>query len=339
MTGVKNAPQKETCHPKMASLFASSGNLLSVHDFMARSNEIYYGEGGGHPLGKEGDFITAPMISPVFGEIIGLSLLDAWQRLGSWPRFTLLELGPGQGTLMRDILTITKGYPLFHQAMDLVFLEINPDFSFPHPHQHFQTIETLKLEKQPVIMVANEFFDALPVRQWRQDQTGQEEERTVQWTDQGLRFSFPDEACERETCPQGVAIFQKLVSHMAQWGGAGVILDYGDAGENRKGSTLQGVHRHQPCHPLDRPGYQDLTAWVAFDELMAVLDAHTPISHHYETQRSFLIHRGIWVRLQQILHGLENPQEQKDHTLAVDRLIHPQGMGQLFKALWFEKGI
>lgn len=306
-------------HPLIQKAFDQNNKCLTVHDYMMISNRVYYENT--MALGPQGDFITAPEISSLFGDIIGLSLLDAWHAMGS-PPVDLIELGPGRGLLMQDILRITRHDPHFHESLCLKFVDIHRAFTFDKPHRVFKSLEEA-LSPKPTLFVANEFFDALPIHQYIHKDTTKLE-RFVHLHEGKLSYSFDDDTI-METCPLGLSLINLMASHIHTWGGYGLIIDYGKEG---MGSTLQAVKDHKQVHPLSNPGYQDLTAHVDFK---ALLEALTPweLEKHLETQRSFLVNRGLYVRLQQSpdLKTLK----------AIERLVGIDAMGLLFKVLWMTK--
>lgn len=315
--------------PRISHAFKINQGSLTVHDYMALCNQIYYSTC--QPFGCEGDFITAPLLSPLFGEIIGVTLLEAWYRLGAPSSFDLIELGPGQGHLMEDILRITKNHSSFHQAMTVKYVDINPHFHAPFSHKTYKTVsQVLKDQNQPLFVIANEFFDALPVHQYVSD--GQE--RHVILQDKKLRFSHNTEDDLSETSSEIPKIYNLFAKNIQKHGGAALIIDYGYNIETPKGSTLQSVKSHTYGHALDQPGSQDLTVHVNFHPLIKNAVA-LKISHHFQTQRQFLLTHGIMQRAHQVMatHRLKDP---KRYISGFHRLIDKDAMGLLFKTLWIE---
>lgn len=299
---------------------------------MALANKIYYQQG--NAVGAEGDFITAPQLSSLFGEIIGLSLLDAWIRLGSPTSFDLIECGPGRGLLMEDILRITDGFKDFQQALSLKFIEINPLFCFEKHHKTFPDLKEA-LTQRPTFIVANEFFDALPIHQYL-PQESTLIERRILYRSSHLIFSYEESPEIVEICPWGQKIFETIIDHLKHWGGAALIIDYGDA-SSPKGSTLQAVYRHKKTSPLQRPGRQDLTAHVNFEPFIRYAERGGPtLKWHFETQRSFLLSRGAYARAQQALKTMHQAEKRDRYQGALQRLVDPDAMGSLFKVLWVE---
>lgn len=300
------------------------------------------------PLGKSGDFTTAPEISQMFGELIGLSLAQSWVDQGRPARFTLAEAGPGRGTLMKDILRATRAVPGFVQAANITLIEASPFL------QNIQR-ETLQeyapdwigsvdaLPPMPLFFVANEFFDALPIRQFIRD--GKHwRERCVGADNTTLQFGLspplaPPELVHRladtkdgdlvEICPAATSIAAQIGQIIEARSGCALIIDYGDW--RSQGDTLQAVKNHGFVDPLETPGDADLTAHVDFEALCrAVACRHTRLT----PQGVFLERLGISQRAQTLLSGA-GANTRKDVTLAHKRLTHPSEMGNLFKTIGF----
>ncbi len=304
------------------------------------------------PLGVTGDFTTAPEISQMFGELIGLSLAQAWLDQGSPKAITLAELGPGRGTCMADILRATRAVPGFHDAAQVVLVEASPTL------RRMQA-ETLKdanpiwadtandLPEAPLFLIANEFFDALPIRQfqragggWREQMVGMQDGALAL----GLGPASPQPALSHriqdtkdgdivEDCPAAAPIIDTLSDRIDRFGGAALIIDYGDW--RSLGDTLQALRDHQPVDPLDAPGTADLTAHVDFEALTKA--ARCPFSR-VTPQGVFLERLGITARAQALAKGLRGSALDA-HISAHRRLTHPEEMGNLFKVLsLFPKG-
>ncbi len=321
---------------------------ISVADYMAECllhpNYGYYT--AQNPIGRAGDFITAPEISQMFGELIGLCLAQAWLDQGAPAPFTLLELGPGRGTLMSDILRATKGVSGFHEAARLHLLEAAPQMreSQRNALKGFDLTFVNRVEEipeKPLWCVANEFFDALPIRQFQRAQAGWREKRVG--LEQGaLAFGWGPVLPEAtlvnrledtregnivEIAPAAPAICTGLGSRIAAHGGAGLIIDYGDW--RSRGDTLQAVRAHEYAAVLEAPGKCDLTAQVDFEAL-----AHaTPSACSQLTPQGVFLERlGITQRAQSLAHKLQGD-ALTAHVSAHRRLTHPDEMGNLFKIL------
>ena len=298
-----------------------------------------------NPFGSGGDFITAPDISQMFGELLGLSLAQAWLDQGAPNPFTLAELGPGRGTLMADILRATKAVPGFHAAMRVVLVEASPRLRATqaqalHGYRPLWADSVQDLPRHPLFLVANEFFDALPIRQFQRAGLGWRE-RLVGLSGEALSFGLGPvvpiaELTHRladtvdgdvvEICPQAPAIMGEIAARMADQGAA-LIIDYG--GWHSLGDTFQAVQAHQPVDPFAAPGQADLTAHVDFAALAAA--AH-PAAHAYTTQGALLSALGLAQRSARLAQNLSGAALQS-HLDATQRLTAPTEMGSLFKVL------
>lgn len=299
------------------------------------------------PLGTAGDFITAPEVSQMFGEVLGLCLAQAWQDQGA-PRMTLAELGPGRGTLMADMLRATRRVPGFHAAIDIHLVEASrplrkaqKDALKNHEVTWHDSVETLP--DRPLLAVANEFFDALPIRQMVREGGGWRE-RMVGLRDGALTFGLSAPKAVPllshrigdtadgdvvEFSPTAAMVAEALGARIARHGGAALIVDYGDW--RAQGDTFQALRGHAPADPLATPGEADLTAHVDFEALaQASPAAHTRLTR----QGVFLERLGITGRAQMLARGLEGD-ALKSHVAAHRRLTHPEEMGTLFKVLGF----
>ncbi|WP_435166947.1 class I SAM-dependent methyltransferase [Falsirhodobacter sp. 1013] len=287
------------------------------------------------PFGTTGDFTTAPEISQMFGEMLGLCLAQVWLDQGGGA-FTLAELGPGRGTLMADILRATKGVPGFHAAADLVMVEASPRLRALQaervPARHVETVHDLP--DGPLFLVANEFFDALPIRQFVRDSAGWRERMvgpdltlglSAPLTLQSLAYRLDDtqDGDVVEICPQAIPIMEAVAARVAQ-GGLALIVDYG--GWRSRGDTFQALSGHAFADPFAAPGRADLTAHVDFEALAL---AAAPCTHHYTTQGRLLAALGIGLRAERLAARGDAPA----HLSALERLTDPAQMGELFKAL------
>ena len=298
------------------------------------------------PFGGSGDFITAPEISQMFGELIGLCLVQSWMDQGQPSSFSLVELGPGRGVLMADILRAAAQVPAFADAAEVILVEASPKLQEIQretlkAHEVTFVTDVSALPQQPLFMVANEFFDALPIRQfvrshthWRERQIGCDGDALIfglsAETPQPTlndRLSDTTENDVVEYAPATAPIMAELGSRIDTHGGAGLIIDYGDW--HSLGDTLQAVRQHQRTGVLDHPGTSDLTAHVDFEALaQAVPCAHSRLT----PQGVFLERLGITQRAEHLAQNLSNePLEQ--HIKAHRRLTHPDEMGNLFKVL------
>ncbi len=295
------------------------------------------------PLGVAGDFTTAPEISQMFGELIGLSLAQSWLDQGAPATFTLAELGPGRGTLMADIMRATRAVPGFHDAATVHFIEASPSLRAKQAELVPDAVwhdDVGSLPDAPLFLIANEFFDALPIRQFTRDADGWRE-HMVGLTDGtlalGLSQPAPIEALEHrlddtplggvvEICP-ALPAFTGLIAEMIEArGGAALIIDYGDW--QSKGDTFQALSNHEMVDPFAAPGQADLTAHVDFAAIANAAKTHSAMT----PQGVFLERLGITVRAQALAKGLTGD-ALTSHIAAHKRLTHPDEMGALFKVI------
>jgi SAM-dependent MidA family methyltransferase len=320
---------------------------ISLADYMAdcllHPDHGYYATRD--PFGLSGDFITAPEISQMFGELIGLALAQSWIDQGSPAPFTLAELGPGRGTLMADALRATKSVPGFHDALTVHFVEASPALRaaqaklVPDANWHDSVVT---LPDQPLFLIANEFFDALPIRQfvrtgdaWREKMVGLKDDALRL----GLSAAAPIALLEHrlgdtgqgdlvEHCPALPAIMQLIGQKIDAQGGVALIIDYGDW--QSQGDTLQALRAHDHVDPLATPGDSDLTAHVDF---AAVARNAAPAKFtRLTTQGVFLERLGITARAQTLAKNLTG-KARDAHIKAHRRLTHPAEMGDLFKVI------
>lgn len=299
------------------------------------------------PLGATGDFVTAPEISQMFGELIGLALAQSWLDQGSPAPFTLAELGPGRGTLMADILRATAGVPGFLAAAQIVLIEASPILKARQAealaaHAPAWVDAVADLPDQPLWLVANEFFDALPVRQFQREGTGWRE-RCVGLSGGALSFGLspvgPQPALDHrledtrdgdlvEWGAPASATVAEIGGRISGQSGAALIIDYGDW--RSLGDTLQALRGHAPTDPLDAPGTADLTTHVDFEALSV---AAAPAAFTRLTPQGVFLERlGITHRAQSLAKGMEGS-ARKGLIAAHRRLTHPDEMGNLFKVL------
>ncbi|MEM8555118.1 MAG: SAM-dependent methyltransferase [Pseudomonadota bacterium] len=333
---------------ELAARITQSGPM-PVSDFMAECllHPVHGYYTTAEPFGTEGDFITAPDVSQMFGEMVGVALAQAWMDQGAPESFVLGELGPGRGTLMADIWRATKGVPGFQQAAQVALVEASPKLRATQA-KHLADVppswhdNVADLPQGPLFLVANEFFDALPIRQFVRGARNWQE-RCVGLVDGELAFGLSAEVPYAalnhrlddtrpgdivEICPSATPIVEHLTQRLVTHGGAVLIIDYG--GWRSLGDTLQAVHRHTKVPPLTEPGQADLTAHVDFEALATAAAAAevTPMV----PQGVFLERLGITTRAQNLARGLSGEPLQT-HVAAHRRLTHPAEMGSLFKAL------
>jgi NADH dehydrogenase [ubiquinone] 1 alpha subcomplex assembly factor 7 len=308
----------------------------------------------GRPFGAAGDFVTAPEISQIFGELIGLWCAVVWRRMGAPAPVRLAELGPGRGTLMADALRAIAGVPGFRAALDLHLIETGPALRrlqaaaltmiAPTWHDHVSTVPD-----GPLIVVANEFLDALPIRQLQRGPRFWHERRidlgsggdTFRFVLDGApsplgamlgpAFADAPEGSIAELCPAGLALARTLGERIARSGGAALIVDYGYAA-SVPGDTFQAVRGHRRHDPLVEPGTADLTAHVDFARLARAAAEGGAAIHGPIAQGAFLTRLGAEKRTT-ALAARAAPDGEERLRSGLRRLIDPAEMGSLFKAL------
>ena len=294
---------------------------ISVEAFMEACNAFYYATRD--PLGARGDFTTAPEVSQMFGEMIGAALADCWRRAGSPVDASYVELGPGRGTLAADALRMLRAAG-FRGEVHLVetspVLRDRQKEAVSGAHWHDSVDD---LPARPLLLVANEFFDALPIRQHVDGI-----ERRVIGVGGGLAFDRDGEIVE--TSPARDGAVRSIATCLSVKGGVALIVDYGHA-RSAPGETLQAMRAHRYAPVLAEPGEQDLTAHVDFEALAAAAregGAHvTPLL----TQGEWLIRLGIEARAQALSRA--NPECAAGIETALNRLTAPDQMGHLFKVV------
>jgi SAM-dependent MidA family methyltransferase len=295
---------------------------ITVEAYMHACNDYYYATRD--PLGAAGDFTTAPEISQMFGEMIGAALADCWGRAGKPGDAVYVELGPGRGTLASDALRVMWGNG-FEGGMH--FIETSPVLreiqreSHPDAEWH-DSIESLP-DGGPLLLVANEFFDALPVRQFVGGI-----ERRVALTPAGLAFDRDGEIIEDSPIRDEVA--REMGALLDRRGGVAIVVDYGHA-RSAPGETLQAVRGHEFAPLLHNPGEQDLTAHVDFEALATQAAVGDVKMTRLVTQGEWLNRLGIGVRAAALADA--SPERAAELADAVRRLTGKAQMGELFKVI------
>ncbi|OYZ98763.1 MAG: methyltransferase [Rhizobiales bacterium 17-65-6] len=306
------------------------------------------------PLGAQGDFTTAPEISQMFGELLGLWAVATWQQMGAPDAIHLVELGPGRGTLMADALRAARLMPAFLEAAQVHLVETSPALRerqkaalpgiTPHWHDRLEDVPP-----GPAIILANEFLDALPISQFVRGREGWHERRVGLGPDGGLVFGV-----DPRPAPLGAALARRLpephpegavlehlesgipallAARLAAQGGAALIIDYGPARPGL-GDTLQAVRAHVYSDPLAEPGEADLTAHVDFTALARAARAAGAAAYGPLRQGDFLVRLGIVQRAERLQQNT-NASQRKAITAALTRLagMGTTDMGALFKVL------
>jgi len=333
-------------HRDLAATFRrliSATGPISLMQYMGEANAHYYAMR--EPFGEAGDFITAPEISQMFGELIGLWLADIWIRAGRTEPAHYVELGPGRGTLARDAARAMRRYGLEPRqhlvetsiALRDVQLEQVPDAIFHH--------DLSRVPMQgPILLVANEFLDALPVRQlvntvggWREIMVTAQGDRFVETVgERPMDAALPEArrfaplGTVIETCPGAAAVMFEVAGRLAAQGGAALFIDYGHA-DGRHGSSLQAVRAHEKVDPFVAPGEADLSAHVDFAAMAQIAQSRGARWLGTVEQGAFLTALGIDARAEAL--GKVAPQHREALLAARDRLVNPDAMGSLFKVM------
>ena len=346
-----------------AEIAGAPGQAIGVARYMALASGHpefgYYA--AREPFGPAGDFVTAPEISQMFGELVGAWCADVWVRAGSPPRVRLVELGPGRGTLLRDLWRATAPVPGFHAAARVHLVETSARLrgvqagAVPGAVWHDALSEVP--DDAPLLLVANEFFDALPVEQHVSDchsresadpspgaersipafagmtgagakSTGDRTERMVRFAGDRFVADAADPACIHETSPAALAVAAGIGDRLRAHGGAALIVDYGYSGP-ATGDTLQALRDGAPADPFADPGEADLTAHVDFAALAAAAGVATygPVP-----QGVWLRRLGIEARAAALKARADLP-ARAAIAAAATRLTSASGMGASFKVL------
>jgi NADH dehydrogenase [ubiquinone] 1 alpha subcomplex assembly factor 7 len=328
---------------------------LTIAAFMAMA--LHDPEGGYYarrgPIGAAGDFTTAPEISQVFGELIGLWCAEFWERIGRPDPVILAELGPGRGVLMSDLLRAAGTVPEFRRALRICLVEASPVLRAEQERclrlaQPAWVTRVEELPDGPMLMVANEFLDALPIRQFVRGAGGWSERMVA--VDPAGRLVFVDGPASRaasllvpsrlrccapgtivEICPVTLALAGALGYRLARQPGAALFIDYGYF-PTASGPTLRALQRHRPVCALAAPGTADLSAHVDFAAFAEAARAAGAEVHGPTSQGRFLTALGTGLRLE-ALSARATPAQRQSLESGVRRLLDPGEMGDLFKVV------
>jgi SAM-dependent MidA family methyltransferase len=296
---------------------------LSVEAYMEACNAYYYATRD--PLGSGGDFTTAPEIHQMFGEIVGAALADVWIRAGKPDNAIYVELGPGRGTRANEAFRVLRraGY-----GGEVHLVEMSDTLREAQakllPEAKFHASLLTLPPGRPLLLAANEFFDALPVRQFVGDL-----ERRVEWI--GGHFAFDRDGEVRELSPAREEVAAEIAKQLDERGGVAIIIDYGHDRPGAIGDTLQAVRGHAYALPLEQPGEQDLTSHVDFAALAgAARKIGVPVSRTV-SQGTWLETLGIGARAMAL--AAKNPQDTEKIAEARRRLCDEEEMGRLFKVM------
>ncbi|MEX0298844.1 MAG: class I SAM-dependent methyltransferase [Kordiimonas sp.] len=329
---------------------AASGPI-TIADYMAQC--LMHPEHGYYQkervFGADGDFITAPEVSQMFGEMLGLWLADRWIKMGKPNPVHLIEFGPGRGTLMADILRAVAPVEDFIDAVKIHFVETSKQLrelqkeQVPNAKWHDSSAS---LPNGPSLIVANEFFDALPIHQfekhkdqWLERRVNAEGESfTLVLTPPSAKLALiPDELKDSpegsilEVCPAALSVTGDIADRVSNYGGAALLIDYGYR-KSATGDTFQALKGHAFVDPFAEPGKADITAHVAFDQLKKAADEKGTKTYGPAAQGMFLMALGMGTRAQQLSNAMD-PIGQQRVLSELKRLTASDEMGTLFKVL------
>ncbi len=312
-----------------------------------------------NPFGVKGDFITAPDVSQMFGELIGLWFADVWLKMNKPQKIFLLELGPGNGSLMKDFMRVLKVLPEFVEAIEIHFVEASPQLieiqkdkfkNFPCKKYWHETVKSAlnATVGAPTYIIANEFFDALPIRQFQKGILGWHERMVgVDKENEDLKTMLAPFAVAEVTLPEGLRdaelhsvievspmaeyLMVEICNHIKTNQGAALIIDYGYT-KHRTGETLQGVEDHKYANIYQNPGQADLSAHVNFCKLCEIIEKIDlkPLGPIF--QGKFLEYMGIEERVKSLTKSA-TPEQASDLLKSLSRLVAPDEMGTLFKVI------
>jgi NADH dehydrogenase [ubiquinone] 1 alpha subcomplex assembly factor 7 len=328
---------------------------LTIAAFMAIA--LHDPDGGYYvtrgPIGAAGDFTTAPEISQIFGELIGAWCGEMWHRMGRPDPVIVVELGPGRGTLMNDLLRAVQTVPEFLRALQLHLLEVSPIFRAEQEQRlgQFRPTWLTRIEdlpNGPLLLIANEFLDALPVRQfvrgrahWAERMVvldgegglaladGRESPAATPLVPAALRCSAPGTVAE--ICPSALALAGTIGARLARQQGAALFIDYGHF-PSAPGATLRAVSSHRPVSPFVAPGMADLSAAVDFAAFSEAARGGGAKPHGPVSQGQFLVALGAGQRLA-ALSARATASQRQALASGVRRLLDPGEMGEIFKVI------
>ena len=352
---------------QLAATIRLSGPITIAHymaEAVANQTHGYYSTRD--PFGLEGDFITAPEVSQIFGELLGLWCADLWAQMDRPKMVNLVELGPGRGTLMADAWRASQAQAGFHPAAHLHLVEVSPMLrdrqqqvlagakpgSGPDWHDEFSSVPP-----GPILLIANELLDALPIHQYQRLATGWHERLvdTVSASDsisdaetETFRLVLATEPVENpqsipdvfagtpiggviERCPAAEALVAQVAERCVAFGGGAIFIDYGYT-ESAPHETLQGVRQHGRHPVFEAPGLADLCAHVDFARLCEVATASGGTVWGPIGQGDLLVSLGLHQRAAR-LKDQASVQQRKEIDSAIERLAGPAKMGALFKAM------
>lgn len=355
MTAPATDTRVQTLLTHLRTLIAAEGPITVAHYMAACLFDPQHGYYSRYVrLGARGDFVTAPEVSQMFGELLGLMCVQIWQQMGAPETVHLIEMGPGRGVLMADLLRAAGVQPAFLEAVHVHLVEMSTPLR-KEQAQHLKAVnariqwaDSLRdVPMGPSIIIGNEFLDCLPIRQfvrtamgWRErlvglDETGElifvlSEQRVMSDSVIPARLRDAPEGSLVEICPQMGSVIDSVAKRLKAYPGAAVFVDYGPS-QSEVGDTLQAIVSQQKTDPLSYPGFSDITARVDFESVIthaveAGLYAHGPVP-----QGRFLKGLGLDIRASNLIRT--NPDKAADIAAAKARLCDGDQMGHLFKVL------
>lgn len=349
-------PEMTPLEERLIALIKSRGPI-SVADYMV--DALFHPQEGYYtsqtPIGADGDFTTAPEVSQIFGELIGLWLVQSWTDLGSPSPFNLIELGPGRGVLMEDILRAARLRPGFLDAAQICLVEISGRLRHEQQKRLKRDLPSIRwldayseAPAAPSLIVANEFFDCLPVRQFFRVETGWRERMVAVDVETGrLAFALAETPptpstplpASADAAPGDIfelneraeAQCDEIARSLVANKGRALFIDYGHM-QSGYGDTLQAIRRHAYWPALSSPGRADITAHVNFDRLSKAAFAAGAAAFGPVTQGAFLERLGLGARAARLCAG-KTPEEIAAIESGALRLVAPNDMGELFKVL------
>ena len=325
---------------------------ISISEYMAESNlapkKGYYDTGT--KIGKKGDFITSPEVSQVFGELLGLFMTDYWNLNDRPNKSILVDLGGGNGTMMNDCLrAIDKVNTKYSQSLKPIFIETSNQLAIKQYNLVPNSTIYKDFDKIPntyMGLIANEFFDALPIKQYIKVNNNWHE-RLIDIdpkNDQKLRFTYSKNPTKKigllknisskykilEFCPSAINIIKEITNKIINYGGIALIIDYAIQKDDYYGS-LQAIKNHKYINPLSKPGLIDLSARVDFNMIKKISLYNGATVHGPINQNKFLKNLGIDVRCQQLINA--NPDKTEQIKLEYQKLMSNEEMGSLFKVI------
>jgi SAM-dependent MidA family methyltransferase len=330
---------------RLAAQIAQTGPLTVAQYMTAALHDPAEGYYATRPaLGEAGDFLTAPLISQMFGELIGIWAASAWALMGQPETVRLVEMGPGDGTLMADVLRAARAAPGFLEAADVWLVETSPPLRAAQQARLGEQARWAGAlaevpEGAPVILIANELLDCLPARQfvrtaigWAEQLVGLDAQGRLAFVRHptpaaGLLPDAPEGAVYEQSAAQE-ALGAEIGSRVARDGGAALLIDYG-RDRPEFGDTLQAIRRHRKVDPLDCPGEADLTVHADFPAVIAAAE-RAGAAAAILTQGEFLARLGVGLRAEALVRA--RPDKAPIIGRQLNRLVAADQMGELFKA-------